>query len=161
MREPLYAIKTRSVSMEPTINLHDANGGYKLCFVRAPWAYFTRLPLDQQWGDGWERAPYNKEAGAPYDEVPGQILTVAFEGPLDTPDVEGNGNIPSVIAINHGETPWLYTDAFVSKIPIRIMGGDSLQSFVEQVERAGGRVFAPSSWGALRLEPVGDRLPAV
>lgn len=33
------------------------------------------------------------------------------------------------------------------------MAGITLDSFVEQVELAGGHVFAPLGWGALRLEP--------
>jgi hypothetical protein len=32
------------------------------------------------------------------------------------------------------------------------MAGVTLESFVEQVELAGGHVFAPLGWGALRLE---------
>jgi hypothetical protein len=36
------------------------------------------------------------------------------------------------------------------------MAGITLESFVEQVELAGGHVFAPLGWGALRLEP-GER----
>ena len=43
-----------------TTDLDDVRHVYGLCFVRAPWAYFTRLPLDQQWGDGWERGLMKK-----------------------------------------------------------------------------------------------------
>ncbi|CAE6761372.1 hypothetical protein R75483_03574 [Paraburkholderia domus] len=46
-------------------NLDGVRHAYGLCFVRAPWAYFTRLTLDQQWGDGWERVPYEQHAGPP------------------------------------------------------------------------------------------------
>ncbi|MGA7776773.1 MAG: hypothetical protein WCA85_03555 [Paraburkholderia sp.] len=137
-------------------DFHGARRAYELCFVRAPWAYFTRLPLDQQWGDGWERAPYEKHAGTPYEDSPGQILTIAFDGPLYTPGLACDGKILSVNAINRGEAPWLRTQGFLSNAPIRIMGGATLESFVEQVELAGGHVFAPLDWGALRLEPTGN-----
>ncbi|MGF6300262.1 hypothetical protein OKW42_003592 [Paraburkholderia sp. WC7.3d] len=68
-----------------TADLDGVRHAYGLCFVRAPWAYFTRVPLDQQWGDGWERVPYEQHAGVPYDDMPEQILTVAFDGPLYPP----------------------------------------------------------------------------
>jgi hypothetical protein len=38
-------------------NLHGVGGTYRLCFIRVPWAFFTRLPLDCQWGDRWEVTP--------------------------------------------------------------------------------------------------------
>lgn len=135
-----------------TADLDGVRHAYGLCFVRAPWAYFTRLPLDHQWGDGWERVPYERHAGLPYDDSSAQILTVAFDGPLYAPDRD-NGKQRSVMEINHGDTPWLRTQDFISNAPVQIMAGISLESFVEQVELAGGRVFAPLGWGALRLEP--------
>ncbi|MFT4069375.1 hypothetical protein [Paraburkholderia sp.] len=128
---------------------------YGLCFVRAPWAYFTRLPLDQQWGDGWERAPYERYAGPPYDDAAQQILTVAYDGPLLTPDAGYDGLALSANEINRGTAPWLRTQDFIGNAPVRITAGVSLEQFVEQVELAGGRVFAPLGWGALRLEPAG------
>lgn len=50
--------------------------------------------------------------------------------------------------------PWLRTQNFIGNAPVRIAAGVSLERFVELVELAGGRVFAPLGWGALRLEPV-------
>lgn len=126
---------------------------YGLCFVRAPWAYFTRLPLDQQWGDGWERAPYERNAGVPYDDAPDQILKVAFDGPLYPPDAGYDGKPRSVNDINCGGAPWLHTQDFFGNAPIHIAAGASLEQFVSQVELAGGRVFAPLGWGSFRLEP--------
>jgi hypothetical protein len=140
-------------------NLDGVRHAYGLCFVRAPWAYFTRLPLDQQWGDGWERTPYEQHAGAPYDDGPAQILTVAFDGPLYPPNAGYDGTMHSVIEINRGDAPWLRTQDFIGNAPIHIMAGVTLESFVEQVELAGGRVFAPLGWGALRLEPCGHEKP--
>jgi hypothetical protein len=137
-----------------TANLDGVRQAYELCFVRAPWAYFTRVPLDQQWGDGWERVPYEQHAGPPYDDSPAQILTLAFDGPLYTPDRGYDGKMRSVIDINRGDAPWLRTQDFIGNAPIHIMAGVTLEKFVEQVELAGGRVFAPLGWGALRLESV-------
>jgi hypothetical protein len=140
-------------------DLDGVRHAYGLCFVRAPWAYFTRAPLDQQWGDGWERSPYERHAGLPYDDAPQQILTVAFDGPLLPPDAGYDGRERSVNEINRGEAPWLRTQDFVSNAPVRIAAGASLEKFVELVELAGGHVFAPLGWGALRLEPSGPAAP--
>ncbi|WP_248295082.1 hypothetical protein [Paraburkholderia sp. UYCP14C] len=137
-------------------NLDGVRNAYELCFVRSPWAYFTRLPLDQQWGDGWERTPYEQHAGPPYADAAQQILTVAFDGPLLTPDTGDDARALSVNEINRGDAPWLRTQNYIGNAPVRIVAGVSLERFVELVELAGGRVFAPLGWGALGLEPVGD-----
>jgi hypothetical protein len=138
--------------MALSTDLDGVRHAYGLCFVRAPWAYFTRLPLDQQWGDGWERAPCEQHAGRPYDDAPNQILTVAFDGPLLSPDAGYDGLEYSVNEVNHGDVPWLRTQNFIGNAPVRIAAGVSLEKFVELVELAGGHVFAPLGWGALRLE---------
>ena len=38
-----------------------------LCYVRGAWAYFTTQPLEDQWGDDWDDAPYEHNAGSPYE----------------------------------------------------------------------------------------------
>lgn len=132
-----------------TADLDGVRHAYALCFVRAPWAYFTRLPLDQQWGDCWEIAPYEKHAGTPYDDSPDQILTVAFDGPLLAPDVGYDGKPLSVNEINRGAVPWLRTQNYVGNAPVHIMAGVTLASFVASVELAGGHVFGPPGWGSV------------
>lgn len=42
------------------------NANYVLCYVDGPWAYFTTQPLEDQWGDDWDDAPYEHNAGEPY-----------------------------------------------------------------------------------------------
>jgi hypothetical protein len=42
--------------MGATANLYGVRSIYGLCFVLAPWAYFTRLQLAQRWGDRGNRA---------------------------------------------------------------------------------------------------------
>jgi hypothetical protein len=39
---------------------------FMLCYVNLPWCYFTTKPLDEQWGDDWDDAPYEHNAGEPY-----------------------------------------------------------------------------------------------
>ena len=38
----------------------------QLCLVKLPWAWFTTCQLDRQWGDDWNDAPYDCNAGYPY-----------------------------------------------------------------------------------------------
>jgi hypothetical protein len=76
-----------------TVDLNGVRDVYGLCFVRSPWAYFTRESLDQQWGDGWERSPYEEFAGDPYNDRADQILKLAFDGPLLTPDMSDTGKL--------------------------------------------------------------------
>jgi len=39
----------------------------RLCYVERQWAYFTTRPIAEQWGDDWDDAPYEHNAGEPYE----------------------------------------------------------------------------------------------
>ncbi|MFX1764972.1 hypothetical protein PWP93_20765 [Paraburkholderia sp. A1RI-2L] len=135
--------------MTTRVDLTAVQETYRLCYVHAPWAYFTRVPLDQQWGDHWERSPYTSEAGLPYGGEPDQILKVAFDGPLLTPETGEHAHPYSVQEINDRRAPWLRTDSYFGGPPVHIMAGATLQHFTERVELAGGTVYAPVGWGQL------------
>jgi hypothetical protein len=135
--------------MSLLVNLDGVRHAYRLCFVRTPWAFLTRVPLDQQWGEYWERAPYQESAGDPYDDAPDQILKVAFDGPLFTPDAGRDGPARSVLDINAGRSPWLRTESYAGGPPLHIMAGVTLESFVISIELAGGCVYVPVGWGVL------------
>lgn len=52
-------------------NRSNANVGQervvmRLCYVSGPFAYFTSKELSEQWGDDWNDAPYEHNAGEPY-----------------------------------------------------------------------------------------------
>lgn len=110
-----------------------------LCYVYEPWgssagspptAYFTTQPLDKQWGDDWNDAPYDCNAGIPYrwdarrytkqpdgsyawvssPEPSWQIFMVEFTGPFETPRGVAFNTPYSVEMINDGKIPWLWTD---------------------------------------------------
>ena len=88
------------------------------------YAYFTEKPIIEQWGDDWDDAPYEHNAGIPYDDewdnntkqrIHHSILVVPFYvGDTGTywikfPDYYGCGNSPwSVQEINHGAVPWIF-----------------------------------------------------
>jgi hypothetical protein len=39
----------------------------RLCYVSGNCAYFTTQALEKQWGDDWDDAPYEHNAGSPYE----------------------------------------------------------------------------------------------
>ena len=116
------------------VDLGGVGDNYRLCFVQGPWAYFTRIGLDHQWGDGWDKAPYQFHAHTPYDGSPDQILKVAFDGPLFPPEAGLNGHSLSVLAVNAGVSPWLRTESYFHGTQIHNMAGVTLLRFIELIE---------------------------
>lgn len=142
------------------VDLSGVQNHYRLCFVHDTWAFFTRLALDRQWGDGWERTPYERYAGAPYSGEPDQILKLAFDGPLLRPEAGTHGAAYSAEEINDGRVPWLRTESYLGAKQVFIMAGMTLGTFVESVELAGGTVYVPLGWGDL-TRPGRTVVPAI
>ncbi len=124
-----------------------------LCYVCQPWAYFTTQSLETQWGDDWNDAPYQHNAGEPYEylphnekrgDKPWEITKVAYDGPLYAPCDLLEGNF-SVEQINKGEIPWLTQQTFADERPITIPAGATLENFCILVKKAGGKVFCNSN----------------
>jgi hypothetical protein len=118
-----------------------------LCYVDGSFAYFTTQELAEQWGDDWNDAPYEHNAGRPYEWTQGdecepwEIVKVAFDGDLETPS-EGYGNSPySVQAINAGVVAWLRSCSWRSGEVVAIPAGVTIERFAELVRKAGGRVY--------------------
>jgi hypothetical protein len=125
------------------------NNEFKLCYIEGNWAYFTTQELDQQWGDDWNDAPYEHNAGTPYlsrdgDDKQWKIKKVAWEGPFETPDYGVSNSQYSVEQINAGAVAWLRADEWVKK-QIAIPAGASFESFVEFINSAGGAVYETNS----------------
>lgn len=115
-----------------------------LCYVEGSWAYFTTQDLEKQWGDDWNDAPYDCNAGSPYapygKDEHWEITRVAFDVNLDAP-CEGVLNCRwSVEDINAGKVPWLRSPDY-AKESVRIMAGTPLLAFIEVVQQNGGRVY--------------------
>ena len=112
-------------------------------------AYFTPVPLDEQWGDDWDDAPYEYNAGTPYDDilvdkerteieilqVPFAVKSYNFSLP---DDLAYGGNSPFAVAdINHGAVAWIY-DVVSNKTKskyVAIQGGDDLETFADKLDR--------------------------
>ncbi len=132
-----------------------------LCYVDAPWAYFTTQSLERQWGDDWDDAPYEHNAGEPYIYRPGSvsspepysIILLAYRAfnftGLVTP-AEGHTNSPySVKEINAGVVPWLSNQHGLKYNPdtrlVEVWAGTLIPEFCRRVRLAGGGVWMPSA----------------
>lgn len=123
----------------------------KLCYVKGDWAWFTTASLNEQWGDDWNDAPYEHNAGTPYEyavrhaergEKPWLVYRVAWLADLETPaDKYRFGNSPwSVEEINDGDVPWLSSPSY-EKHQVTIMAGTMLADFINIVREIGGEVY--------------------
>lgn len=125
-----------------------------LCYVDSCWACFTSQPLRDQWGDDWNDAPYEHNAGNPYafDEYaakegrePWQIVRVAFRANLETPGAHVLNSGYSVEDINNRVVPWLqsgkYGDRDEQGNPIQIWAGATIEEFIALIKKAGGEVY--------------------
>lgn len=113
--------------------------------------YFTEQDLDKQWGDDWDDAPYEHNAGLPYENDYNQseqgvengvgiypkinIYKVILE-PKDwkirfiTPRTGTINSNYSVEDINKGVVPWLVIKEG-NKIKEKIMAGTTYNEFLE------------------------------
>lgn len=136
---------------------------FKLCYIDGDTAYFTSNDLDKQWGDDWDDAPYEHNAGTPYgpfimyyadghtekdprdwneDGTPKwEIYKLKFESwNLNTPNYSYGNSPYSVLDINSGAVAWLYGQD-KDKKPIVIKAGASIEEFKSKVRQAGGDIY--------------------
>jgi len=131
------------------IRLVKREGGYvnteffpKLCYIIDCWAYFTYAPLKEQWGDDWDDAPYEHNAGEPYEHPGHKITKVAFDGEFYDPAyIAGDNSQYCVKDINEGQTPWLIN----GNKGISIYAGVSLEEFTKAIKEGGGNVYSLSA----------------
>jgi hypothetical protein len=140
----------------------------KLCYVKGDWAYFTtQEKLVDQWGDDWDDAPYEHNAGEPYSPTiyhysdgriqkdprdhnelglpKWEIIKVAWDGNFDQP-CDGYLNSPySVQQINAGSIAWLRTSYHIKGEKfIVIPAGVDIQEFKYLIKQGGGNVYIKS-----------------
>ena len=136
-----------------------------LCYIKNDTAYFTTQPLDKQWGDDWDDAPYEHNAGTPYrpcwhreggkececevckrdwtGKNPNwEIIILKFDFDAEKPcDFAHNGNSEySVKDINSKKVPWLKPSQWV-KDGKNIYAGTTIQEFCETIMNCGGRIY--------------------
>jgi len=131
-------------------SLPASDGSPVLCYVDGSWAYFTTRKLSDQLGDDWNDAPYEHNAGTPYEysehdrkegREPWLIIKVAWDGDFEPP-CEGHCNSPwSVEQINAGAVAWLRTSRWRTGKPVIIPTGTTLERFCELIREGGGAVY--------------------
>jgi hypothetical protein len=108
-----------------------------LCYVDDDIAWFTTLDLKDQWGDDWNDAPYESNAGRPYSDEPWQIFRLRINGCWDTPEY-GHFNSPySVEDINSGAIAWLSGEGEVSGVEYSFPAGMTMGDFIRKMCDAG------------------------
>jgi len=127
----------------------------KLCCIRWGRAYFTTQDVTEQWGDDWNDAPYEHNAGAPYKqckdnwergEEQWQIFEIPFDSGLVAPGDSGLNSKYSIQDINRGDVPWLQSPLW-SKSEVQIMAGTTFKEFAIIINQAGGTVYVPYAMG--------------
>lgn len=135
-----------------------------LCYAEEGWAWFTTKPLMDQWGDDWNDAPYEHNAGRPYapcwhredggecdcdickrdwhaDGTPKwRVIRVGWTGDLVLPAHDHMNSPWSVEDINAHAVPWLACPPWCDH-GVRIYAGATLEEFVGLVQRASGAVY--------------------
>jgi hypothetical protein len=128
----------------------NTNPAPRLCYVDAPWAYFTTQDRADQWGDDWDDAPYEHNAGAPYTygehnkkegRAPWHIIKIAYDGDFETPRCAHLNSPWSVEKINDGAVPWLKSSSWLGGDPIVIHAWATLDYFRAMIEKGGGSVY--------------------
>lgn len=115
-----------------------------LCFVGDCWLYFTTRAIEDVWGDDWDDAPYEHNAGEPYEHDGQTIARYAWDGPFETPASHALNSAYSVAQINAGAVPWLQTDRYEERPgAVRIYAGWPLSMVVRAILEGGGMVYAP------------------
>ena len=86
-----------------------------LCYVDGSRCYFTTQDLEKQWGDDWNDAPYEYNAGEPYEPIRNGeswkiIKVILYGGDLLVPEEQNDNNDRyndrySVEDINGGAVP--------------------------------------------------------
>lgn len=112
----------------------------RLCFVEKGIAWFTTCkPFEKQWGDDWDDAPWEYNAGSPYawaeyrDVAQYDLYAIRFSGPFEY-NYENYRNSPwSVKEINRGAAPWLLVRDSDSQLLDSIYTKITLSEFVEKV----------------------------
>lgn len=121
----------------------------KLCFVKCGWAYFTSIPVTDQWGDDWDNAPYEYNAGLPTIARKGKhkdhrIVKVAFESDHVDPSCPEDDKTWSAEMINKGEVPWLRSPSWLDVKLTEVSAGTTLVDFIKIVKDSGGEVYLPA-----------------
>lgn len=134
---------------------------YKLFYIQpnskrpAPLVCFTTGDITQEWGDDWDDAPWEHNAGTPYyNNADAQYFEMRIEDgdltSIKTPEEHFGGNSPfSVKKINSGMFPWLTVDVWdpesrkYEEHKDLFPAGLTLDKFIKRCQSVGIRLWVP------------------
>lgn len=142
------------------------NEKLKLCYVDDNVAYFTTQELSEQWGDDWDDAPYEHNAGRPYepsyyhysdergsvknpkdwneDGTPKwEIEKIMFDADVMLPNYGVANSDYSVQDINKKKIAWIRSFYYTDIPPI--YAGTNVLDFIEAIEKMGGECYGKIS----------------
>lgn len=124
---------------------------HRLCYVDEPWAWFTSRPVEDQWGDDWNDAPYEHNAGNPYQWMPYMadrgvepytLVRLAFSGDYETPSTWATNSRYSVQRINQGVIAWLAPSGYRSDTRHPgVFAGATVEEFIDFIRSTDGEVY--------------------
>lgn len=103
-------------------------------------AYFTSKKLEEQWGDDWNDAPYEHNAGNPYADGKGIMYQVCVVSSLVQPKHSFLNSPYFVEQINQKKIPWLRS-AEGSKPKVEIWAGTPLAEFRLLIKKVDGEIL--------------------
>jgi len=119
---------------------------FRLCYIEDNWAWFTTQEISKQWGDDWNDAPMDCNAGDPYeshsDPPEWELVRVAWYAPgAESANGYTLGYI-SVEDVNRAgrRIPWLVLGYYGDK-SVEIWAGTTLPEFIAIVEANGGEIY--------------------
>lgn len=119
----------------------------RLCYVQdRTWAWFTTQPIETAWGDDWNDAPYEHNAGPPYawrpnsNDVPYSLTIIGFMADLFDPAFFAPSVKVTVADINAKRMPWLRSGPWEGQ-QIEVWAGATITEFLDAVRAIGGKAF--------------------
>ena len=106
---------------------------FKLCYFKNNFAYFTS-DFENQTGDDWNDAPFDSNAGIPYDHKGTIVFKIALYGDFSSAQDDQYSRPTSVDDINKGFIPWL-DNGWNSDTTWTIHGGISYLEFLKHCDK--------------------------
>lgn len=105
---------------------------FKLCYFKDNFAYFTS-DFENQTGDDWNDAPFDSNAGTPYDHKGTIVFKIALYGDFSSAQDDQYSRPTSVDDINKGFMPWI-VNGWNSDTTWAILGGTSYLEFLKHCD---------------------------
>lgn len=107
----------------------------KLCYADEKFLWFTDTPIDKVWGDDWNDAPYEHNAGEPYPEF-GPFTKIVIDYDYCLPCYNELNSQWTVEQINAGAIAWVRLRFWNGQKDIFFPAGVELSRVLAECEKA-------------------------